>query len=149
MMTGAVNADLDPLLVLTVPHARGQPHAVETVIDIGFNGFLALPPSLIVALGLRRVLVAGPGAVYHPVGGPPMNTPMITSDPAMMLGKPVVAGTRITVELILRKLGAGESIDQLLDSHPRLSRDAILAALRFAAESLGAEVVRPVARQSA
>jgi len=47
-----------------------------------------------------------------------------------MLGKPVVAGTRITVELILRKLGAGESIEQLLDAHPRLTRDAVLAALR-------------------
>jgi uncharacterized protein (DUF433 family) len=78
-----------------------------------------------------------------------MDTPLITSDPAVMLGKPVVAGTRITVELILRKLGAGESVDQLLDSHPRLSREAILAALRFAAESLGAEVVRPLAKQSA
>lgn len=78
-----------------------------------------------------------------------MVTPLITSDPAVMLGKPVVAGTRITVELILRKLGAGESIDQLLDSHPRLTREAVLAALRFAAESLGAEIVRPVARQSA
>lgn len=78
-----------------------------------------------------------------------MNPPVITSDPAVMLGKPVVAGTRITVELILRKLGAGESIEQLLDSHPRLTRDAVLAALRFAAEALGAEVVRPVARQSA
>lgn len=75
-----------------------------------------------------------------------MDTPVITSDPAVMLGKPVVAGTRITVELILRKLGAGESIDQLLDAHPRLTREAVLAALRFAAESLGAEVVRPVPR---
>jgi uncharacterized protein (DUF433 family) len=74
---------------------------------------------------------------------------LITSDPAVMLGKPVVAGTRITVELILRKLGAGESIEQLLDAHPRLSREAILAALRFAAASIGAEVVRPLTRQSA
>jgi uncharacterized protein (DUF433 family) len=78
-----------------------------------------------------------------------MPEPLITSDPAVMLGKPVVAGTRITVELILRKLGAGESIEQLLDAHPRLSREAILAALRFAAASIGAEVVRPLARQSA
>ena len=78
-----------------------------------------------------------------------METPLITSDPAVMLGKPVVAGTRITVELILRKLGAGESVDQLLDSHPRLTRDAVFAALRYAAAALGAEVVRPVARQSA
>jgi len=66
-----------------------------------------------------------------------------------MLGKPVVAGTRITVELILRKLGAGESFDQILESHPRLSRESILAALTFAAGSLGAEVIRPVSRQSA
>lgn len=78
-----------------------------------------------------------------------MDTPWITSDPAVMLGKPVVAGTRITVELILRKLGAGESIDQILDSHPRLSREAVLAALSFAAGALGAEVIRPVSRQSA
>lgn len=78
-----------------------------------------------------------------------MDKPMITSDPSVMLGKPVVAGTRITVELILRKLGAGESIDQLLDSHPRLSREAVLAALEFAADALGAEIVRPVTVQSA
>ena len=78
-----------------------------------------------------------------------MATSLIVSDPTVMLGKPVVAGTRITVELILRKLGAGESFDQILESHPRLSRESILAALTFAAGSLGAEVIRPVSRQSA
>ncbi len=78
-----------------------------------------------------------------------MPEPLITSDPAVMMGKPVVAGTRLTVEMILRKLGAGESIEQLLDAHPRLSREAVLAALRFAAASMGAEVVRPLARRSA
>ncbi len=67
-----------------------------------------------------------------------MAASLIVSNPEVMLGKPVVAGTRITVELILRKLGAGESIEQLLDAHPRLTREAILAALSFAAESLGA-----------
>ena len=61
---------------------------------------------------------------------------LITSDPGVMLGKPVVAGTRITVEMILRKLGAGEGIDQLLDAHPRLTREAVLAALAFAASTL-------------
>jgi uncharacterized protein (DUF433 family) len=75
-----------------------------------------------------------------------MGQSMITSDPAVMLGKPIVAGTRITVELILRKLGAGESTEQILDSHPRLTREAILAALDFAADALGAEVVRPLAQ---
>lgn len=78
-----------------------------------------------------------------------MEMPLIASDPAVMMGKPVIAGTRITVELILRKLGAGESVEQILDSHPRLTREGVLAALRFAAGALGAEVVRPVARQSA
>jgi uncharacterized protein (DUF433 family) len=53
-----------------------------------------------------------------------------------MMGKPVIAGTRITVELILEKLAAGESIEQILESHPRLTREAISAALHYAAESL-------------
>jgi uncharacterized protein (DUF433 family) len=56
---------------------------------------------------------------------------LIESNPAVMMGKPVVAGTRITVELILEKLGAGETIEQLLDAHPRLSREAVLAAKNF------------------
>ena len=43
MMTGVVNADLEPLLRLTVRDAGGQPHDVEAVIDTGFNGFLTLP----------------------------------------------------------------------------------------------------------
>lgn len=60
-----------------------------------------------------------------------MSESLIVSDPRVMLGKPVVAGTRITVELILEKLAAGESFEQLLDAHPRLSRPAILAALDF------------------
>ena len=46
-----------------------------------------------------------------------------------MMGKPVVAGTRITVELILEKLSAGETIEQLLEAHPRLTREGVLAAL--------------------
>jgi uncharacterized protein (DUF433 family) len=60
-----------------------------------------------------------------------MSQPLIVSDPAVMMGKPVVAGTRITVELILEKLGAGETIEQLLDAHPHLTKPAILAALEF------------------
>ena len=58
---------------------------------------------------------------------------LITCDPKVMMGKPVVAGTRITVELILEKLAAGETIEQLLDAHPRLTREGILAALDVAA----------------
>ncbi len=48
-----------------------------------------------------------------------------------MMGKPVIAGTRITVELILEKLAAGESTEQILGAHPRLSENTIRAALAF------------------
>jgi uncharacterized protein (DUF433 family) len=68
---------------------------------------------------------------------------LIVSDPRVMMGKPVVAGTRITVEHILDELAAGRSVEQLLDSYPRLTRDGISAALAFAAEALRADVIYP------
>jgi uncharacterized protein (DUF433 family) len=78
-----------------------------------------------------------------------MGNDLIISDPQVMLGKPVIAGTRITVELILEKLAAGESIEQILEAHPKLTRQKIQAALRFAAEALRADVVYPVAEAGA
>ena len=74
-----------------------------------------------------------------------MRQDLIRSDPNVMMGKPVVAGTRITVELILEKLAAGETIQDLLDAHPRLTEEAIRAALAFAAQALRADVVYPIA----
>jgi uncharacterized protein (DUF433 family) len=68
---------------------------------------------------------------------------LIISDPKIMMGKPTVAGTRITVELILEKLAAGETIDQILSEHPRLTVEGIRAAIAFAAEALRADVVYP------
>lgn len=68
---------------------------------------------------------------------------VIVSDPAVMMGKPVITGTRITVELILEKLAAGETVEQILEAHPRLTREAVQAALAFAAEALKADVVYP------
>lgn len=66
-----------------------------------------------------------------------METPtkFIISDPSVMMGKPVIAGTRVTVELVLEKLAAGETLDQILEAHPRLTREAIQAALSFAGEA--------------
>jgi uncharacterized protein (DUF433 family) len=64
-----------------------------------------------------------------------------------MLGKPVVAGTRITVELILEKLAAGKTVEQILQAHPRLTREGVLAALDFAAAAIRADVVYPVSAQ--
>jgi uncharacterized protein (DUF433 family) len=74
---------------------------------------------------------------------------LITCDPAVMLGKPVVAGTRITVELILEKLGAGESMEDLLLDYPQLSREAVQAALRFAHLVMRNDVVYPAREQVA
>ena len=59
----------------------------------------------------------------------------IVADPQVMLGKPVVQGTRITVELILERLAAGETTEDLLVAYPRLSRNAVQAALTYAAEA--------------
>ena len=68
----------------------------------------------------------------------------IVSDPDVMMGKPVVAGTRITVELILEKLSAGESIEQILDSHPTLNREGLQAAMKYAADVLRSDVILPI-----
>jgi uncharacterized protein (DUF433 family) len=69
---------------------------------------------------------------------------LIQSDPSIMTGKPVIAGTRITVELILEKLAAGETVEQILEAHPRLTREAVYAALAFAAQALKADVIYPL-----
>lgn len=78
-----------------------------------------------------------------------MDHHLIVSDPGVMMGKPVVAGTRITVDLILEKMASGESIDQILEAHPRLTREGILAALDYAKNVLRSDIVYPIARQSA
>lgn len=61
-----------------------------------------------------------------------MSRPFITSDPTIMMGKPVIAGTRITVEHILEELAAGATTEDLLDAHPRLTREAVQAVLAYA-----------------
>ncbi len=74
---------------------------------------------------------------------------LIVSDPKIMMGKPVVRGTRITVESIVERVGAGESIEGIVDAHPRLTREDVLAAISFAAEALKADVVYPVSAGAA
>ena len=69
---------------------------------------------------------------------------LVVSDPGVMMGKPVIAGTRITVELILEKLAAGETVEQVLEAHPRLNEEAVRAALAFAADALRADVIYPL-----
>lgn len=69
----------------------------------------------------------------------------IAADPAVMMGKPVVRGTRITVEHVLEELAGGLSIEDLLASHPRLTAQDVQAVLAFAAESVRLERIGSVA----
>ncbi len=73
-----------------------------------------------------------------------MSHPRISANPAIMMGKPCIKGTRITVELILRKLGAGRSFADILDAYPHLVEDDLRAALAFAADYMQHETVLAV-----
>jgi len=66
-------------------------------------------------------------------------TDRIEINPKVMLGKPVIRGTRIPIELILRKLSEGASETELLDAYPRLTREGIQAAIGYAADTLAHE----------
>jgi uncharacterized protein (DUF433 family) len=66
-------------------------------------------------------------------------TDLIECKPGVMLGKPVIRGTRITVQLVLEALAAGETLDQLLDSYPNVTREGLLAALAYAAQTLATQ----------
>lgn len=63
----------------------------------------------------------------------------IELNPKIMLGKPVIKGTRITVEIILNKLSQNISVDEILIDYPRLSREDIQAAIAYAAKSLSTD----------
>ena len=65
----------------------------------------------------------------------------IEINPDVMLGKPVIKGTRIPVELIVRKLGEGASANDLLDGYPNLKKEDIQASLLYAADTLGNELI--------
>jgi len=64
-------------------------------------------------------------------------TDRIEMDPKVMMGKPVVRGTRITVELLLQRVAEGATEADLLDAYPRLTREDIKAAIGYAADTLG------------
>jgi uncharacterized protein (DUF433 family) len=66
-------------------------------------------------------------------------TDRIEINPKVMMGKPVIRGTRLTVELILRKLSEGAGEEDLMESYPRLTREDIQAAIRYAADTLAHE----------
>ncbi len=70
-----------------------------------------------------------------------MTTERIEINPAVMMGKPVIRGTRITVELILRKLAEGASEAELLEDYPHLKPEDVRAAIAYGAASVAHEEV--------
>jgi uncharacterized protein (DUF433 family) len=70
----------------------------------------------------------------------------IEINPEIMLGKPVIRGTRIPVELVLRKLAEGATEAELLDAYPTLTPQGIKAALEYAAKTIAHEEIHPLAR---
>lgn len=77
----------------------------------------------------------------------PMEHPRISQDPRVMVGKPVIKGTRITVELLLGLLGSGWSAEEIVEQYPRITHEDILAAQRFAGDYLARTKGRPVAAE--
>lgn len=65
------------------------------------------------------------------------------------MGKPVIIGTRITVESILDRFAAGETIDHILEAHPRLTKEEIFAAFAFAADTLRSDIIYPITDKAA
>lgn len=68
----------------------------------------------------------------------------IVINPKVMAGKPVIKGTRIPVEQVLRLLAQGLSFDEILKDYPHLKKDDIMAALLYAAKAMSKEEVYPV-----
>ena len=73
-----------------------------------------------------------------------MEQPKIISDPNIMMGKPIIAGTRITVEHILEQLAGGRTIDQILEARPHITREQVQAAINYAAESVRIDHTYPL-----
>lgn len=70
--------------------------------------------------------------------------PRIVCTPTVMGGKPVVEGTRIAVELILEKLAAGDTVQDLIQDYPDLTEHSIRAAIKFAGDALRNDFIYPV-----
>ncbi len=70
-----------------------------------------------------------------------MEHPFIERNPAIMLGKPVIKGTRITVELLMRKLADGFTVDDILEMYPHLTLEQVQAAFAYAADKIANEII--------
>ncbi|MDB5351736.1 MAG: hypothetical protein JWN86_2983 [Planctomycetota bacterium] len=105
--------------------------AFDTLIgDLPFPEFLSLVPQ-----PLDRDASEGESFdLLDTFGGDPMVHERISIDPSIMFGKPVITGTRIPVDLLLKKIGSGLPESEILAQHPHLSREDLLAAVAYAAD---------------
>ncbi|PSF31165.1 DUF433 domain-containing protein [Aphanothece hegewaldii CCALA 016] len=74
-----------------------------------------------------------------------MNTEIITIDSEIMMGKPIIKGTRITVERILEMLAAGETTDQIIEAYPFLTKQQIDGAIQFAIKAINNIYIKEIA----
>lgn len=70
------------------------------------------------------------------LAGEPVEHPRISQDPRVMVGKPVIKGTRVPVYILVGLIGAGMTPDEVAREYPTITRDDVLAALRFASDYL-------------
>ena len=133
----------------------GETVNLAFLISEGIYGYQELlrTTRLHASLEVQKGLTERPALCYNPAwvyqarrtkGGITMSVNLrehIEVDPEVMLGKPVIRGTRIPVELIVRKLGEGATEADLLDAYPRLTQQDIRAALAYAADSLEHETI--------
>ena len=77
-----------------------------------------------------------------------MKVPIIVSDPAILGGKPIIAGTRIAVSTILDLLATGLSVNEVLKEYPTLTKKTIQAAISFASARLRRETILPIATKN-
>lgn len=73
----------------------------------------------------------------------------IVIDPEVMTGKPVIKGTRMTVELILRQLAEGEEIEDILEKYPHIEKEDVFAAIAYAGDLVEEEGVYPLKKEHA
>jgi uncharacterized protein (DUF433 family) len=74
---------------------------------------------------------------------PSMDHPRISQNPAVMGGKPCVKGTRIPVEILLKYLASGDTVDQVLEGYPSITREDVLAAIAYAADFVAQDGIVP------
>ena len=119
-------------MIALQPNWRYAPTSLK---DIRYTPFRAV---LLKKSSQRIGLITGQN---HSILDQMGNNSRITSSPSIMLGKPVVRDTRITVETVLRKLAEGMSSEELLDSYPGLQKEDISACLQYSADVIGQEEI--------